>query len=135
MEERLLLAGTDLNARGFNSVFEALGHLKPGVTPAQAIADLNRIGTLLQKTYPKDIIKMTFILARPSLYGDYLGRPLRAFMAGLMLLTGLILLAACANLGSLFAARASDRSRRWHYGSLWDQAGDAFCADCSQRPS
>ena len=54
---------------------------------------------------------MTFVLARPSLYGDYLGRPVRAFMAGLMLLTGLILLAACANLGSLFSARAADRSR------------------------
>ena len=40
-----------------------------------------------------------------------LGRPVRAFMTGLMLLAGLILLAACANLGSLFAARAADRSR------------------------
>ena len=54
---------------------------------------------------------MTFTLTRPSLYGDYLGQPVRAFMTGLMLLAGLILLAACANLGSLFAARAADRSR------------------------
>ena len=37
--------------------------------------------------------------------------PVRGFIAGLMLLAGLILLAACANLGSLFSARASDRSR------------------------
>jgi hypothetical protein len=36
---------------------------------------------------------------------------MRAFLAALMLLSGLILLAACANLGSLFAARATDRSR------------------------
>ena len=54
---------------------------------------------------------MKFSLARPGLVGDTLGRPARAFMAGLMLLAGLILLAACANLGSLFAARTADRSR------------------------
>jgi predicted permease len=40
-----------------------------------------------------------------------LGGPARAFMTGLMLLAGLILLAACANLGSLFAARAADRAK------------------------
>jgi predicted permease len=106
-----MLGEEDLNARGNRWVFMALGHLKPGVSPTQAIADLNSIGTFLEKTYPKDDGKMTFTLEHPGLYGDYVGRPLRMFMTGLMLLAGLILLAACANLGTLFAARAADRSR------------------------
>ncbi len=101
----------DLNARGKRWLFMTMGHLKAGVTPAQAVADLNSIGAYLERTYPKDDDRRTFTLARPSLYGDYLGRPVRAFMTGLMLLSALILLAACANLGSLFAARAADRSR------------------------
>ncbi|HEY4359311.1 MAG TPA: ABC transporter permease [Acidobacteriaceae bacterium] len=101
----------DLYARGDRSIFMTLGHLKPGVTPAQAAADLNSIGAYLETTYPKDDPGMKFVLARPGLYGDYVSRPLWAFMSGLMLLSGLILLAACANLGGLFAARAADRAR------------------------
>ena len=104
-------AQKQLNSRGRRWVFMTLGHVKPGVTVAQAVADLNSIGAYLEKTYPKDDDKRTFTLARPSLYGDYLGKPMRAFMTALMLLAGLILIAACANLGSLFAARAADRSR------------------------
>ncbi len=100
-----------LNDRGNRWIFEAIGHLNAGVTRAQAIADLNSIGSYLEKTYPQDEGPMSFALARPSLYGDYAGGPTRAFISGLMLLAGLILLAACANLGSLFAARAADRSR------------------------
>jgi predicted permease len=100
-----------LNDRGSRSLFMAMGHLKTGITPAQAIADLNSIGSYLEKSYPKDDSRMSFTLSRPGLLGDFLGRPMRAFVAVLMLLAGLILLAACANLGSLFAARAADRSR------------------------
>ena len=101
----------DLTARGNRWLFMLMGHLKPGVTEAQAIADLNATGAYLEKNYPKDENRMQFKLGRPSLYGDYLGKPVREFMTGLTLLSGLILLAACANLGSLFAARAADRSR------------------------
>jgi predicted permease len=100
-----------LNDRGNRWVFMVLGHLKPGVTNAQAVRDLNSIGSWLERNYPKDDGQMTFELVRPGLYGDYIGRPARAFLTALMLLAGLILLAACANLGSLFAARAADRSR------------------------
>jgi predicted permease len=100
----------DLNLRGTRWA-QIIGHLKAGVAPAQAIADLNSIGSSLEKSYPQEDGKMTFALSRPGLYSDFLGGPVRAFVAGLMLLAGLILLAACANLGSLFGARAADRSR------------------------
>lgn len=99
-----------LKERGNHNGF-VVGRLKPGVTAAQATQDLNLLGTWLAKTYPGDDEGVKFTLARPGLIGDMLGGPARAFMAGLMLLAGLILLAACANLGSLFAARAADRAK------------------------
>ena len=111
-----------------------MGHLKAGVTPGQAVADLNSIGQDLLRKYPKDEGKMTFKLVRPSMYGDYVGGPVREFLTGLMLLASLILLAACANLGSLFAARAADRSRKSLFGLRWDQAVNEFCAACSPKP-
>jgi macrolide transport system ATP-binding/permease protein len=100
-----------LNARGTRWVFEVLGHLKPGVTQSQATADLDSVGSYLEKTYPREDGKSTFSLVRPGLHGDFFAPAIRAFLAGLMVLAGLILLAACANLGSLFAARAADRGR------------------------
>ena len=104
--------GTDyLKDRGNRSVMQVMGHLRAGVTLAQATADLNSIAAYLEKTYPKDNGQMSFSLARPNIFGDQFARPFAAFLGGLMLLAGLILLAACANLGSLFAARAADRSR------------------------
>jgi predicted permease len=100
-----------LEARGNHWMFEMVGRLKPGVTPGQATADLNSVDSYLKRSYPKEESNDPYTLARPGLHGDYLNGPTRAFLTGLMLLSGLILLAACANLGSLFAARAADRSR------------------------
>ena len=88
-----------------------VGRLRKGVTPQQATSDLNNIGAWLSKAYPADDEGSTFSLTRPGLYGDMLGSPIRAFVTGLMLLSSLILLAACTNLGSLFASRAADRAR------------------------
>jgi predicted permease len=101
-----------LNDRTARSLW-VVGRMKPGVTAARASADLHSVATFLTKTYPKDDDGLTYSLARPGLLGNMLGRPVRAFVVGLMLLAGLILLAACANLGSLFAARAADRSREF----------------------
>jgi predicted permease len=111
VNQQQLVAWADLNARGSRWVFEVLGHLKAGVTPAQATADLNSIAAYLHQAYPKDDDQSGFSLVRPGLHGDFFAPAIRAFLVGLMLLAGLILLAACANLGSLFAARAADRGR------------------------
>lgn len=101
----------DMNVRDRRWIFMIMGHLKNGVKPAQAVADLNSIGKELGRTYPRHVGNMSFSLASPRLYGDYLGKPVKAFFGGLMMLAGLILLAACVNLGSLFSARATDRAR------------------------
>jgi len=110
VEQPVIEGQNSLQYRGNHSPM-VVGRLKPGVTAAEAAADLNTLGTWLSKTYPTDDEGVKFSLARPGLIGDMLGGPARAFMAGLMLLAGLILLAACANLGSLFAARAADRAK------------------------
>jgi len=111
MAEQPQLQGFNgLDLRGEHDSF-VIGRLKPGVTAPKASADLNTIGAWLSKTYPHDDDGVKFTLARPGLVGDMLGGPARAFVAGLMMLSGLILLAACANLGSLFAARTGDRAK------------------------
>jgi predicted permease len=110
VEEPLVNGFNDLQYRGNHSPF-VVGRLKPGVSLATAQGDLNGLASWLAQTYPKDDEGVSFSLAKPGLIGDYFGGPARAFVAGLMLLAGLILLAACANLGSLFAARAADRAK------------------------
>lgn len=88
-----------------------IGRLRPGITHAAAAANLHAVSQELAKEYPKSDGNLGYRLTRPGLMGDVLGGPVRAFLLGIMLLAGMVLLAACANLGSLFGARASDRSR------------------------
>ncbi|MGB6686274.1 MAG: ABC transporter permease [Terracidiphilus sp.] len=111
MDRQEINGSNALNDRGNRWLFEVLGHLKAGVTPEQATADLTSIGSYLHQAYPKVDDQKSFSLVRPGLHGDFFAPAMRAFLGGLMLLAGLILLAACANLGSLFAARAADRGR------------------------
>jgi predicted permease len=99
-----------LDARGnTKTIFEAFGHLKPGATPAQAVGDLKTVSAYLQKTYPKEFGQESSTIGHVGLTS--FDRAVHEFVLALMLLAGLILLAACANLGTLFAARAADRSR------------------------
>ena len=99
-----------LNSRSDEHVYSIV-RLKDGVTIAQAQAELNTIAARVAKQYPKDDEKLSLKLTRPGLMGDFFGKPARGFLTGMLLLAGIVLLAACANLGSLFAARTADRTR------------------------
>jgi predicted permease len=87
-----------------------LVRLKPGVTPERAAEDLSAIAAQLAKEYPTTDTGVPLRLIRPGLQGDA-GDVIRGFLYGVAGLALLVLVAACANLASLFAARAADRSR------------------------
>jgi predicted permease len=87
-----------------------IGRLKPGVTPEQATQNLNAIAAELAKEYPETDAALPLRLIHPGLYGDD-ADVIRGFLWSVTLLSLLVLAAACANLASLFAARAADRSR------------------------
>jgi predicted permease len=113
-----------LSGRG-NHTLWILGLLKPGVTQQQATDNLNAVAGKLARQYPATDAGMGARLVKPGLIGDLFGDATRTFLFGILLLSFLVLLAACANLASIFAARAADRSRelsirlaigssRWH---------------------
>jgi len=99
-----------LESRSYRNLFSVV-RMKDGVTTPQVQAELNTITARIARQYPKEEEGLALKLARPGLIGDFMGGPVRGFLAGVMGLAGIVLLAACANLGSLFAARTADRAR------------------------
>jgi len=118
-----------LNERGQHDIYMVFGHMKAGVTPAQAIGDLNSVGSYLKRLTQRRRLYDLFA-GTPGLAGDLLGPGVTGFMTGMMLLSGLILLAACANLGSLFAARAAIVQGKWLCAWRLVRAAGAFYGEC-----
>ncbi len=85
-----------------------LGRLKPGVTVARATGTLNALAQQMAREDKKDD-GLTLRLREPGAAGDK-NDPTRTGLLGTMLLALLVLVAACANLASIFAARAADRN-------------------------
>jgi len=111
MANEASLDGTDwLESRSYKNIFSIV-RIKDGITLPQVQAELNTIAGRISRQNPKDEEGLALKLARPGLVGDFIGGPVRGFLVGVMVLAGIVLLAACANLGSLFAARTADRTR------------------------
>ena len=99
-----------LDKRGALNIF-FVGRLKPGVTMAQAEANLNAIANQLGQEYPDANAGMKIVLSPPGMAGTYLRGAIRGFATILMAACGLVLLIACVNLASLLLARAADRRK------------------------
>jgi predicted permease len=101
---------TFLTKRANHGIF-VIGSLKPGVTPRQAEDNLGAVARQMTREHPKEDDGLTVRLVKPGLLGDTLGGPAPPFLAAIMGLALLVLLAACVNLAGIFAARSADRSR------------------------
>jgi predicted permease len=88
--------------------FTVLGRLKPGVTEQQASQNMGAIARQMAKQYPDDE-GLTLTVHKPGLAGSS-NDSMKKMLLGMTLLAVLVLLAACANLAGIFAARAADRS-------------------------
>jgi predicted permease len=87
-----------------------LSRLKAGVTRQQAAENLTAIAIQLAREYPRTDTGLPVRLIRPGLYAGT-GDVISGSLYSVTMLTLLVLAAACANLATLFAARAADRSR------------------------
>jgi len=86
------------------------GRLKPGVSLAQAMAELNVLGRNLANEYPVENREMGLTAARLSpMPGETV--PVTVFLALLIGIAMIVLAIACANIAGVLLARAAGRRR------------------------
>jgi putative ABC transport system permease protein len=97
--------------RGFPRYYFLLGHLKPGVSVREAVADFTVIANRLSTVYPKDYPKH-FSVEMQSLTDLVVGK-FRTTLYIVLAAVGLLLLIGCGNVANLLLARATGREKEF----------------------
>jgi putative ABC transport system permease protein len=93
-----------------NWSYQMVARLRPGVTPAQAEQDAERVARATEKSYPAFMASMHIDAIVPGLQEDTI-RQARPLIRTLFLAVAVVLLIACANLAGLLLVRAIRRRR------------------------
>jgi len=109
--QRQLIPGQDwLNLPGAYKL-HILGRMRSGIGAKQAQAAMTVLAKQFAQTHPERDKTVAVTLERATYFGNTGDPQFQAAMAGIMIVVGLVLLVACANLANMLLARATLRAK------------------------
>lgn len=109
--EAQLSSGDDWLGQPMNRQLQLLGRLSPGIGSSKTQAELTVLSQRFESAHPAQDRTISVTARAATYFGDTTDIRFRAFVTLLMVLVGLVLLIACANLANMLLARSVTRQK------------------------